>query len=206
MNQVCIGLALLVVFACAAAAPIPKGAGERPKLDPKDLADAYEGLMKSREGGPDAAKHSEQFRAALRKAAPALPIVEAVKGEPKTYAKLVMNQHKKQLDAFTFKTPPGKENWDMNWEFVLPPGALKSWYILPKEGTMSGFRTFNTQNDYQEKGANLPEKNRRYIQPLDGGHLKPNTEYIIWFTFAKEEPFDMHVRIGVTEPKPKEQP
>jgi hypothetical protein len=199
------GLAALVLFVSGAlAAPIPKGAGEKPKLDPGDLGAAYEGLTKSQQGGADAAKYSEQFRAALRKAAPALPAVEAAKGEPKAYTKLVLNQHKKQLDAFTFKTPAGKQNWDINWEFVLPPGALKSWYILPKEGTMTGFRTFNTHNDYQEKGANLPEKNRRYVQPLEGGHLKPSTEYIIWFTFAKNDPVDMHVRIGLIEAKPKE--
>lgn len=197
------GVVAGVLFVAAAvAAPIPK-ADEKPKFDlPKELAEAREQLTKSEAGGADAAKAGTQFRAILQKIAPALAEVTPEKGEAKKYTKLTLNKDKATLDAFRFKTPDGKANWDMNWEFVTPPDTIGAWYILPREGTMTGFRRFNFFNNYQEKDANLPEKNQRIVQPLDGGVLKPGSEYVIWFTFEKAEPVEFHIRIGLTEAKP----
>lgn len=166
------------------------------------LEEVYKHFRASQDGaGEDATKAREKFREALQKLAPQLPSVTPEKEAPKTYTKVPLNSAKKSFDAFRFKAPDGKTNWDMSWEFVVPTGAIRSWYILPAEGTMEGFRTFQPTKDYEEKGVDLPKENLRVVQPLTGGHLKPGKEYIIWFEFEKNEPADFHIRIGLTEPK-----
>ena len=90
-------------------------------------------------------------------------------------------------------------NWNMNWEFVYPQKpSFSHWYILPRQGTMQGFRTFSNSTDYEEKGADLPKPNRRIVQPLQEGNLQPDSEYIIWFAFRNESPADFYIRIGLT--------
>ncbi len=196
-----VGLSSILFGCLACAAPVPK---DPPKIDlPKELASAFEAFEKSQDGGAEANKARAEFHKILQKAAPALPEVAPEKGEAKKYTKLTLNKEGKRVGAFRFKTPEGKANWDMIWEFVVPPASFDSWYILPREGAMaSGFRTFDRGADYQEKGANLPEKNFRVIQPLTGGVLRPGTEYIIWFTFPKTDAVDFHVRVGLTEAAP----
>jgi hypothetical protein len=186
-------LLTLLVFSCAAAF-------SQDKVDSAaELEKAHALLVKS-QNDPDGSKARAEFHAVLQKLAGSLPEVPAEKDFAKKYTKVTLNKEGKRLGAFRFKTPEAKGNWDMDWEFVIPQGALQQWYILPREGTMaSGFRTLKSEKDYQEKGTALPEKNLRVLQPLTGGLLKPGQEYIIWFTFAKDDPVEMHVRIGVSE-------
>ena len=121
---------------------------------------------------------------------------------PKAFHKLTLNADGKAVDAFRFKTPAGKANWDLNWEFVYPTDAgLKGWGIIAREGTVDGFKNFATKANVAEKGTDLPKENKQVSQKLTGGKLKPETEYLIWFTFAGDKPADLHVRLALTPAK-----
>ena len=147
----------------------------------------------------EGAKLNQQFYAALQQMTPDLTSVTPHEGPAKGYTKFTMNAAKTKLDAFKFKTPAGKTNWNLDWEFVLPQKAtFSNWYILPREGTMVGFKTFTPSTNYEEKGTDLPQPNKRFVQPLHGGILQPDSEYIIWFSFRDETPSDVFVRLGLT--------
>src|SRR5262249_11084591 len=119
----------------------------------------------------EAARLTREVNAILQEIAADLPSVTPVQGPPKNYTKLTMNSAMTKLDAFQFRTPPGKMNWNMNLEFVYPQKpSFSHWYILPRQGTMQGFRTFSNSTDYEEKGADLPKPNRRIVQPLQEGN------------------------------------
>lgn len=173
------------------------------------LAEGHKHFAEWQSGaGGDAAKAAEaqkKFRETLQQVASQLQFVSADVGVAKKYTKLTLNTGTKPLDAFVFKTPKGEKNFDLDWEFVTGPGGFRSWYILAREGTMEGFRTFRRQPNYAEEGADLPKENIRYVQPLHGGILKPNQEYIIWFSFAEElKPTDFFIRLALNEAKPAE--
>ena len=175
------------------------------------LAEAHKHFADWQSGaGGDAEKAKEaqkNFREALQKLAQQLPFVPADVGVAKKYTKLTMNAGKKPLDAFVFKTPQGEKNFDLDWEFVVAPGSFRSWYILAREGTMEGFKVFRRQANYEEEGVDLPKENIRYVQPLAGGILKPNQEYIIWFSFAEElKPADFFIRLVLNETTPADAP
>ena len=72
---------------------------------------------------------------------------------------------------------------------------------------MSGFKVFNRQVNHEEAGVDLPKENIRVIQPLHEGVLKPNQEYIIWFSFAEEmKPTEFFIRLALNETKPAAPP
>lgn len=193
---------VLLTGLTAPAAPVPKPRGPSEAEIDAGLAEAHGHLQAQVAGGDDAGKRAEQFRAALQKIAPGLPAVVPVEGEPEKYTQRTLNARKKKLDALRFTTPPGKANWDLRWEFVVAePFGFNSWYILPREGTMNGFRTFQSMRNHEEPGAGLPAVNRRVVQSLDGGALKPGADYVLWFAFEDEDAADFHVRIGLTPAK-----
>jgi hypothetical protein len=122
--------------------------------------------------------------------------------KPKTFAQVTLNADGQKLDAFRFKTPAGKANWDLNWEFVYPKDAgLLSWGLIAREGEVDGFKTFATKANVAEKGVDLPKENKQVTQKLTGGKLKPEAEYLIWFTFDGDKPADVHVRMALTPAK-----
>jgi hypothetical protein len=170
----------------------------------KGLADAY--LLwqqwKAATKEEDREMLGKQFRDALQKIAADLPEISPERGVPKKYIKLTLNKAKKGIDAFRFRIPEGKATWDLSWEFIHSSDTrVRSFYIIPREGTMQGFESFRPSQDYQEEGADLPKKNLRIVQSLQGGRLKPGGEYIIWFVPRDNEPIELHIRMGLTEAK-----
>lgn len=122
--------------------------------------------------------------------------------KPKAFEKVTLNADGQKLDAIRFKTPAGKANFDLNWEFVYPKdGGVKGWNIIAREGTVDGFKTFSSKANFAEKGVDLPKENKQVTQKLTGGKLKPETEYVIWFTFDGDKPADVHVRLALTPAK-----
>jgi hypothetical protein len=118
--------------------------------------------------------------------------------KPKTFQKATLNADGQKLDAIRFKVPAGKSNFDLNWEFVYPKDAgLKGWGIIARDGTVDGFKTFATKANFNEKGADLPKENKQVSQKLTGGKLKPEAEYVIWFSFDTDKPADVHIRMGL---------
>jgi hypothetical protein len=60
---------------------------------------------------------------------------------------------------------------------------LKSWYILPRSGSMNGFKKFYRK---RTKGASLLGSGGEccFVQTLSENSLLPNTEYIVWFQIS----------------------
>ena len=189
--------------------------GQEIEIEKSDLHDGlaegykyFQDWQTGAEGDAEKAKlGAVKFRETLQRLAPQLQFVPADVGVAKKYHKVTLNAGKKPLDAIVFKTPKGDKNFDLDWEFVTNPGAFRSWYILPREGTMSGFKVFNRQVNHEEAGVDLPKENIRVIQPLHEGVLKPNQEYIIWFSFAEEmKPTEFFIRLALNETKPAAPP
>jgi hypothetical protein len=122
--------------------------------------------------------------------------------KPTVFHKVILNADGKRVDAIRFKTPAGKANCDLTWEFVYPKdGGLNGWGIIAREGTVDGFKTFATKTNFAEKGVDLPKENKQVSQKLTGGKLKPETEYLIWFAFDGDNPTDVHIRMALTPVK-----
>jgi hypothetical protein len=141
----------------------------------------------------------KQFETRLQRIAPHLSALTPARGLPQEYAKLTLNQARKGFDAFRFKTPPGKANWDLDWELVARADSVDAWYIVPAEGAMQGFEQFTHWENHEEPGVELPQPNFRVKQQLEGGRLRPDAEYVIWFSGLGDQPVDLHIRLGVTE-------
>lgn len=204
------GMFLAMVLAgTAAVAPTAAGIDEAPSRKAKlyeQLGETYKVYQKWQATDENSQpeefnKLRMQFQSGLQKIAGDLASITPEQGAPKKYKKLTMNAGKKSLDAFRFKTPAGKTNWDLDWEFVTPVETVGGWYIVPREGTMEGFKFFRRAENHQEKGVDLPKENLRFVQSLPDGILQPASEYIIWFVFKKNEPTDLFIRMGLTETK-----
>jgi hypothetical protein len=135
----------------------------------------------------------------LREKSSSLPEFVPEKGMLTKYTKVTLNSRKDSFDGLRFTTPDGDGVWNLEWEFVAPDGAVKDWGILLWTWAGSAFGCPRRWLDYQEKGADLPKRNRRVVQSLHDGRLQSATEYLIWFTFHNPEPVEMHVRLGLTE-------
>jgi hypothetical protein len=141
----------------------------------------------------------EENRRAAQRGAADLRQITPERGEPRTYTKLTLNAAGTRLDGFRFQTPEGKTDWDLHCEFVAPGAVIDTWGIAAREGEMPGFWFFRAWWDYQEGGAELPPQNRRIVPLLGAERLKPQREYVVWFTFPQNEPVDVHIRLGLTE-------
>lgn len=167
-----------------------------------ELFDRVRAAEKAKKGGEVKTLLAE-YVAAVQAVAGKLPEVKPEEAaRPKAYQKLTLNAAGKRIDGFRFRTPDGKGDWNLDWEFVYPKGTgALTWGIAAREGTVEGFKRFATKDHYVEKGADLPKENRRITQQLHGGKLKSDAEYVIWFAFDGDKPVDVHVRVGLTPVK-----
>jgi hypothetical protein len=199
-----VSLGWCVVFAAAACADDPAKDAQRKAV----LAKAAAILVQTQEAEKE--KNAEQVKTRY---AGFVTTLQGVAGQfhectpeeaakPKTFQKVTLNADGQKLDAIRFKTPAGKANFDLNWEFVSPKdGGVKGWNIIAREGEVDGFKTFATKANFSEKGVDLPKENKQFTQKLAGGKLKPETEYVIWFTFDTDKPADVHIRLALTPVK-----
>lgn len=133
----------------------------------------------------------KKFTELLKSLAPKFPLTKL--GD---YQATTVNAHGSGVDAIRFRTPKGESAWNMEWEFIEPYGSsMTSWYIVPLTGTMDGFDVFRKVYNVEIEGLKLPESNSKISQELVGGHLKPDSEYLIWFDFENDQPVKMFVRI-----------
>jgi hypothetical protein len=156
-------------------------------------------------------KENDQFRALLTSVADKFPTVTPTRDEGKgkgkgrddanKYTRLTLNTHGAKLDAIRFKAPGEKGNWQMHWEYVRPADTKVAWSIAGRNYVMTdAFVTHNTTDNFEEKGAELPKENKRITQRC-AVELNAKEEYIIWISFEKDEPVDLHIRINLTRPK-----
>jgi formylglycine-generating enzyme required for sulfatase activity len=140
---------------------------------------------------------SDRFTGSLRAIAAELPEVTVTTGEqPLHWNTVSLNQTGIQLDAFRFRSPLSGPA-DMHWVFVVPE-QLGTWYILPVNDSMSGFRSFQLDWNIDLDGGALPPGNTAVFQPLLGGQIRPGTEYIVWYAPPDEQKHDMKVAIRLS--------
>src|SRR5262249_49684437 len=109
---------------------------------------------------------------------------------------IVLNPERTGMDAFKFKSPLAVPA-DMHWVFAVPEGA-GTWYIVPAQGAMSGFESFETDWNLDLEGAALPPATTAIFQTLLGGRILPGQDYILWNAPNRNEPLEMKAAIKLS--------
>lgn len=141
---------------------------------------------------------AKAFTLATQDAAEAFTKIELKEsGSTEKFMRVTLNKHGTRFDGIRFTVPKGEAR-DLAWSFAsLPKHKPSNWYILPRVGVMKGFSRF-FQPSSGIKGAPWAESAvpySVYAQPLTGGELKPEQEYLIWFNFLDAQPKDIYVLI-----------
>lgn len=142
--------------------------------------------------------NGKEFTRATQTAADAFTKVELkASGSTETFVKVTLNNHGTLFDGIRFSIPKGEPR-DMAWAFAAKERNLPSnWYIMPRAGEMHGFRQF-FRPDGALLGAPWASSSIRHLvfaQPLTGGELKPEQEYLIWFNFYDSQPKEIYILI-----------
>ena len=103
-----------------------------------------------------------------------------------------------RYDGFRFRADLGKDP-DLEKELTFVWGIvgfpeLKSWYILPKEGTMKGFTHFMNEkkSDLRRiRDAAGPQNAPFHCQPLSASSLVDGAEYLIHIRFKNDQPINV---------------
>ena len=80
--------------------------------------------------------------------------------------------------AFSFAVP--EQAGDLVWSFVVKQKGF-SWYIAPEQGTMQGFRHFNSLKLSQDVPGIGMKGDEVYFQILRRSEFKEPGRYFIWF-------------------------
>lgn len=86
--------------------------------------------------------------------------------------------------GFRFKVPKRAAHEDFVWAFLEPVG-YSEWYILPKQGKMTGFKDYleKPRTSYRGLKGLFPLNAWHVIlQQLSGDCLQDDEDYLIWFT------------------------
>lgn len=172
----------LLAFA-SLAVPMSMIAGQETGQEPP-VSDRFRAAMTRAAELPN----GNEFNLALRSVANELPRAElwGADNEP-NWNSWTVNRAGVGVDAIRFRSPLTAPA-DMAWVFAGPEN-LRSWYIVPVGNVaMQGFTNYQDAFNLDIEGLDLPTRNRVYFQCLNGGHIQPNQEYIIWFRFASQRP------------------
>ena len=87
----------------------------------------------------------------------------------------------KLYNAFSFVVP--KQQAGLRWSFITPQAGDNNaqWYIIPVEGNMRGFSTFESRILDQDVPEIAEKGDGVLFQWLPGDRLKPDTRYLMWF-------------------------
>lgn len=140
--------------------------------------------------------NGQQFTRAAQAAADAFTKVGLKEsGSTEKFVRVTLNQHGTGFDGIRFTVPKGEAR-DLVWAYAsLERHRPSNWYILPRAGEMKGFRQF-FEGGPGMKGVPWEESLLPYsikLQPLSGGELKAEQEYLIWFNFYDAQPKDLYV-------------
>lgn len=146
----------------------------------------------------ETAATGQAFTRATQAAADAFTPVELKpSGGTEQFVRVTLNQHGTGFDGIRFTVPKGEAR-DLVWAFAsLPRNVPSNWYNLARTGEMPGFRQF-FRGGPGMKGVPWEETlipYEIYVQPLAGGVLKPEQEYLIWFQFYDARPKDLYVMV-----------
>lgn len=147
----------------------------------------------------ETAANGQAFTRATQAAADAFTKIELKppSGGTEQFVRVTLNQHGTGFDGIRFTVPKGEAR-DLVWAFAcLPRNVPSNWYILARTGEMPGFRQF-FRGGPGMKGVPWEESvipYEVYVQPLAGGVLQPEQEYLIWFQFYDARPKDLYVMV-----------
>jgi len=135
----------------------------------------------------------DEFRTSIQALASRFAELPTGDGEqPTPWTTFKLNAGGNRFDAVRFKTPPGEKR-DMIWAFMLPEKFLSSWSIVPVKGSMPrGFRNFYPS--LQPDGTLL------ILQMLSAENLEPDSEYLLFFQFREDGPFDFRASLKCLAP------
>jgi len=142
--------------------------------------------------------NGRQFEEATQAAADAFTKVELKEsGSTEKFLQVMLNQHGTGFDGIRFTVPKGEAR-DLAWAFAgLQRNIPSNWYVLPRTGKMKGFRQFFRGGpgirDVPWEESVTPYQ--VFVQPLTGGELKQEQEYLIWFQFYDQRPKDLYVML-----------
>ena len=154
-------------------------------------------LTVAREGGFG----RPNFAAALQSVADRFPEAKVSEGFGKgVWNKAALNTFGRGIDCVRFRTP--KQPMDMRWAFLYTPRRIESWYIMPREGQMGqGFTEFHPYPAHHVGGIGRPGDAEGIFQDLPAALLKPDTEYLLWFTFPDRHPLYLRYLITFVPPE-----
>ncbi|MEQ2010459.1 MAG: hypothetical protein ABMA26_27040 [Limisphaerales bacterium] len=183
------GVAVVMVLVCAATTL--RGADTTAAALLREAASA-----RARWVAQETPANGQAFARAAQAAADAFTKVELKdSGSTEQFVRVTLNQHGTGFDGIRFIVPKGEAR-DLAWAFAgLQRNVPSNWYILPRAGEMKGFRQF-FRGGPGMKGVPWEETVvpfSVYLQPLSGGELKPEQEYLIWFNFYDQRPKDLYV-------------
>lgn len=122
---------------------------------------------------------------------------EALDERPLPLTRVELSSLPTGVNAFRFKAPEEASTYEMQWVFAVPHVHF-GWYIIPAEGEMEGFSNFYPRTDTDLGIEGLPAHNYFIQQSLRGGKIKGGQEYIVWFSFPKDQDFNAWVWVDLT--------
>lgn len=156
-------------------------------------------------------KEKAEFHRLLQAVAPQLPSIAVTTGnQPLKWATVTINQHAERFDAVRF-TSPLDVAADLRWCLILGDKKLVPlWNIHALQGDspagLEGYGISNSpaaaavsyriEENLQLDVPGVPDRNVVFLQPLDGGQIRPGVEYVLWFAYRDvNEPVTVHLAI-----------
>jgi hypothetical protein len=112
----------------------------------------------------------------------------------------------KYFYGFRF-TIPRELDGDFEWAFTIPQteatrkyaGGGGDFFILPRTGSMEGFKTFRRLNlsRFPRLQQQFPDTKEVIYQTLPQSALRPGDEYAIWFAFDAPNPPEIAFALSV---------
>lgn len=100
------------------------------------------------------------------------------------------------FNAFRFRSPLDQPA-NLHWCYAVPQ-ATGRWSILPMDGEMTGFDSFERLWNLKLPVLALPPGNTVVLQELLGGQILPGEEYVIWYQPNPGATEDFHAALRLT--------
>lgn len=164
---------------------------------PSTLSGNYDGLIRARWAMERQGNTSKEFESAMQAVGQGLREVKVTLGtDPLVWNRLNLNAPGAGLDGFRFRSPL-KENVDLYLTFTASR-PFDRFYILASDGSLTQrFTTYAVECDLDLPGLPVPRGQLFYLIPLLGGHIRPGTQYIVWFSDESTAPLavDLALRL-----------
>jgi hypothetical protein len=122
-----------------------------------------------------------------------LPSIEVGRsGQQLQWQTVTMNNVGENFGAVRFKSPLDAPA-DLCWAFTAPSPI--EWNIVPGEGEMTGFQTWQRVDDLVLPNLDIPTGHCVRFQSLPGGQIVPGQEYALWFSFPDSIPTPVSIAL-----------